>query len=288
MIEIKKAALGTFEDAYPLLHRFRNPSMGREDWRRMLFAYPWPAGDEPRGYIMYDEGVAVGFIGTIFSVRVVHGRRERFANVSSWIVLESHRSSSLTLLAPILRLKSHTVVNTTPSPAAYEIFTACGYQQLEDRVLLLPPLATPRELLGLRHASMTTVPEEVRADLAGEERRYFDDHQRSRAGHILLRRGGRCCWAVATPMRFKRVLRFALVQHASDWQLLWECLALAKWGFFKALGIPALAVDSRFAEGQSVGPALKVRQRRLYRPARRDIGPRCVDGLYSELMGLRA
>ena len=136
---------------------------------------------------------------------------------------------------------------------------------------------------------MTTKAEEIRADLSGEELRCFDDHRRSLAAHILLRRGGRHCWAVATSMHWKRV-RFALVQHASDWQLFWDCLPLAKWGFFRALSAPALAVDARFAAGRRVGSVypLRLPRPRLYRPARSDLDARQVDGLYSEFMGLRA
>jgi hypothetical protein len=288
MIKVQKATLAMFEDIHRLLLEFENPNMRKADWWRMLFQYPWPEEEEERGYVMFDGAKAVGFIGTIFSARELCGKKERFCNLSSWIVLKSHRSRSLELLSPVLRLKSHTLISFTPSPNTHRLFIRFGYQLLEDRVLLLPPLSTPAELARLRRARVTTDPGEVRAGLSGEELRYFDDHRGSIGAHILLRRDGRCCWAVATLMHLKR-FRFALVHHISDRQLFWECLPLAKWGFLKALGAPALAIDSRFAEGRRVPFALswQLAQSRLYRPVHKGLEPALVDGLYSEFMGLR-
>jgi len=68
----------------------------------MLFDLPWPVEEEHRGFILRDGGEAVGFLGTIFSRRTVGGTTCRFCNLSSWIVKESHRSSSLQLILPVL------------------------------------------------------------------------------------------------------------------------------------------------------------------------------------------
>lgn len=286
MITIEKVTAGMFDEVFPLLLGFENPRMSREDWRRMLFQYAWPTVGEDRGYGLFDDGKPVGFIGTLFSERTLGGRVERICHTSSWIVAKSHRARSLSLLAPILRLKSHTIVSDTPSPITSRALTKMGFRVLEDRLLLLPPLATPRELAGLAGASVTTDPDEVRAALSDEELRYFEDHRGVAGAHVLIRRRGRRCWALATPMRWKRC-RFALLHHISDRDLFWECLPLAKWGFWKALRAPALAVDARFAEGRRPPLALSLPCPRLYRPAHDDLPPAMMDGLYSELVALQ-
>jgi hypothetical protein len=288
MSKVQEATPAMFEDIHRLFAGFDNPRMREPDWRRMLFQYPWAAEGDTRGYVLFDGGRAVGFIGTIFSTRQLGGKTERICNLSSWIVAKSHRSRWMELLSPIVRLGSHTVVGSTPTPVAHGLFMKLGYQVLEDRVLLLPPLATPRELLALRGASMTTDVSEIRAALSGEELRCFDDHQGTLGAHILLRRNGRSCWAMATVMHLRGV-RFALLQHVGDRELFWECLPLAKWGFLKTLGAPALAVDARFAEGRRVPFVVtwRLTPGRLYRPLHGGIDPSQIDGLYSEFMGLR-
>jgi hypothetical protein len=288
MITVKSATPAMFEDVHQLLLGFENPKMGKEDWRRMLFQYPWKTEAESRGYVLFDDAKVAGFLGTIFSTRELDGKTERFCHLSSWIVLPSYRSRSLSLLAAVAGLDGHTIVSSTPSPTSQPFFTRLGHRTLEDRVLLLPPLASASELRGLWRASMTTDEKEVQAGLSGETRRCFEDHRGSLGAHVLLRRGGRSCWATATLKR-RRGFRFAVVRHISDRQLFWDCLPLAKLGFLKALRAPALAVDSRFAEGRYVPFAVSYRLRtpRLFRPAHDALRPELVDGLYSELMGLR-
>ncbi|MFT3768680.1 MAG: hypothetical protein QM820_24805 [Minicystis sp.] len=288
MSKVQVATSAMFEDVHRLLRGFPDQRMQKDDWRRMLFAYPWPADDDRRGFVIFDEGRAVGFIGTIFSTREIGGAREQFCNLSCWIVAESHRTRSLELLAAVTRLTSHTLVCPLPAETAQKLLGKLGFRVLEDRVLLLPPMATPRELASLRGASIATDPEEIRAELSDEERRWFDDHRGSVATSILLRRGGRRSWAVATTMHLKH-LPFALVQHISNPDLFWECLPLAKWGFGKAMRAPALAVDARFAAGRRFPFTVTwhLSLPRLYRPAHGGIDPARVDGLYSEMVNLR-
>lgn len=286
MITIQKVTPGMFEDILPLLVELENPRMSEDDWRRMLFHYAWAAEGEDRGYALLDGAKPIGFIGTLFSEREIAGRRERFCHLSSWIVSASHRARSLSLLLPVLRLKDHTLVSTTPSLVVTRLLDKLGFQVLEDQILVLPPLATPRELTALAGASVTTDPEDVRAALSGADLRSFDDH-RSLGAHILLRRGERRCWAMATPMH-KRHCRFAFLQHVSDRDLFWECLPLAKWGFLKALRAPVLAVDARFVRGRRpLALSRRLSFPRLYRPAHGGLEPAVVDGLYSELVALR-
>lgn len=288
MTEIEKATPAMFEDVHRLLVGFENPYMTKDDWRRMLFHYPWSAEEAERGYALFDGKELVGFIGTIFSAREIDGKMERFCNLSSWIVLPKYRARSLELLIATQELTSHTLLAFTPAAVTQKIMARLGYRQLEDRVLLLPPLATLRELVGLGGVSVTANLDEIRAELSGVELRAFDDHQATIGAHILLRRGEETCWAVATPL-LKKHIRFAHVHHLSNPRLFWECLPLAKWGFLKAMRAPALAIDARFAEGYDLPPllSLSMRQPRLYRPSHGDLRPASIDGLYSELMGLR-
>ena len=76
-IEVRPVGVEAFEDIHPLLLNFPT-KMSKEDWRWMLFTYPW--SDSPhRGYAIYAEGKAVGFLGTIFSARPLAGWTARAA-----------------------------------------------------------------------------------------------------------------------------------------------------------------------------------------------------------------
>src|SRR5207245_9937820 len=100
---------------------------------------PW--SDSPyRGYAIYADGKAVGFLGTIFSARPLAGRMERVCSLSSWIVLKEYRHASLSLVTPILNLRDCTILNPTPSPVACALFSQLAFKPLESQPRVVPPL----------------------------------------------------------------------------------------------------------------------------------------------------
>jgi hypothetical protein len=287
-VELRTVGVEAFDEIYPLLAVFKNPHMQKDDWRRMLFTYPWADPSIPqRGYALYAGGRAVGFMGTIFSKRELAGKTEPICSLSSWIVLPEHRDSSLKLVMPILRLKDFTVLNPTPSPEAYGIFKGLGFRPLETERLVLPPLpdmGDPRGALSSRifrsHAALSR-------ELRGPSRAIYDDLRTcSAARHILVRRGGRECYVVATAAH-RRGLPFAEIQHMSDPEAFWRCRVLVHLGLFPSTLAAGLWVDKRFAPERRPFGALSWHSRRLYRPTRKEITPQMIDGLYSEHMALK-
>ena len=164
----------------------------------MLFSAPW--SDNPqRGFALYADGKAVGFIGTIFSKRRIAGRVEPVCSLSSWIMLPDYRSEVLKLLMPILKLRDHNILNPTPSPVAYGIFSQLGFVPLESERLILPPLPDPRHRGDARPDRSPPRRPTSRRQLTGEEAALYRDHSWCAAArHVLLRRGERRCYVVAT------------------------------------------------------------------------------------------
>ncbi len=286
MPEVRPATPDMFEDVYPLLQEFPQSRLSKEDWRRMLFDWPWPTDEPHRGYVLVDGRTIVGFIGTIFSTRRVGGRDHPFCNLSSWIVSPGHRASSLQLLGPILAMRTHTIVNLSPSRVAHEIFSRLGFEGLETYQILIPLIAGPGEMLTGFGVKVTTRPSEIRPQLDEGGRVILDDMGGTLARQLLLRHRGRHCHVIATRSPWKGRWRLAHVHYASDWSLFWELLSPAAWGFFRTLGTLGLRVDDRHALGRR--PRLAVRRELaiplLYRPSSPEITPQTIDGLYSELV----
>jgi hypothetical protein len=284
--EVRAVGEEAFEDIHPLLCGFPTKGMSKEDWRRMLFSYRW--SDNPqRGYALYVDGKAVGFMGTIFSTRILGGREERVCSLSSWIVLPEHRDASIKLVTPVLRLKGHTVLNPTPSPVAYDIFKKLGFLPLESERLVLPPLPGLLEAGRALSGSFSVSREDLERELVGDERRLYDDLSSCAvARHALLRRGTRTCYVVATPIH-RRGIPFAEVQYIGDRDFFWDHRILAHAAFLASTRATGLWVDKRFATGRRTPLAFRWPSRRLYKPTRKEITPEMIDGLYSELMGLR-
>lgn len=256
--------------------------MSRNDWRTMLFDYDWWQGPE-RGFALYADGVAVGFIGTIFSTRLIDGRQQTFCNASSWIVREPFRNASILLLKPILALRDCTLVNLTPNERAYEIFKKFGFKDLESELLLLPPLANPITLRG----SFASDPVKVRATLTENQQDIFDKLSTSaRVSHIVLRDAKASCYVVAT-RRFVRGIPIADIHYVSDREFFWSHRGLAHVALLRTLGAVGMAIDRRCVSGDVPKIALHRRALRLYRPAHPETPPEAIDSLFTELLVLR-
>lgn len=288
MTELRPAFPGQFDEVYPLLREFPDSGMERDEWRRMLFDLPWTVEEPHRGYVLYDAGRAVGFLGTIFSRRVIDGAEHRFCNLSSWIVQEPYRSASLQLVLPVLALKGYTIVNFTASPAAHEVFVRLGFQPLEHRQVLITALGRPVEFLPGGSNQVLTEPGDVRGALDVAGQRIFDDMVGTRTAQVVLIRDGRLSHVVAARTPWKGSSRLAHVLYASDWELVWANPGRLARGLRGPLDTVGLRIDERHIHGLGKLPpfaALRdLAYPLLYRPASPALTPDKVDGIYSELV----
>ena len=146
MITIKKATVKDVDKLLPLLFELDSINQTQKEWQS-LFKFQW---DDQNycGYVMYDGGKAVGFLGLLFSRRVVNDKPNKFCNITSWIVRKEYRRQSLHLLLPVLELDNHTITVLTCNAGTYFITKKLGFIDLEigQRVILpLPflPKSTP-------------------------------------------------------------------------------------------------------------------------------------------------
>ena len=287
--EVRPVHPEDFDALLPLLMRFQNPRMTRDDWRRMLFDLPWKTEEPTRGVALWDGARAVGFLGAIPSERTAGGRTRRFVNLSSWFVEEAHRAESLKLVLPLLADKKRTIVNLSPSKAAAEIFKGLGFAPLETEQVLVPLVTGVTDLLPRVGVGVRTRLDRVREALDAPGRALLDDMKGTQAGQVLLTAGGRTCHVIATRSAWKAHWRLAHVQYASDWDLLWRHPARVAGAFLRVFGTMGLRVDGRHAPEApppfSVVKALA--EPHLFRPEDAGVTPAQIDGLYTEAVGLR-
>jgi len=284
VIELRRVGEDAFDEIYPLLVGFGGNGMSRDHWQRMLFSYPWADGPH-RGFGLYADGKPVGFLGTIFSRRRILGREERFCNFSSWIVDKEHRGASVMLMRPLVaQLPEYTIVGHTPVPVTVAVFSRLGFVPLESEELLLLPIPGVRGALRALGGSFSSAPDVLERELSGDELGIYRDISYTRVHHALLRRGNRRCYLVAR-LGHRRRIRVAELLYIGDREFFWENRVLAQTALAAATGAMLVSVDRRFA-GPRVPFAIRRPRPRLYRPARPDIPPDAIDGLYSELMML--
>ena len=80
MPTIRKASPDDFDYVYPLFGGFHEPRPSKEEFRQ-LFVPRWGSDESHVGFILEENGEAVGYLGTLFSMREINGRMEKFWSV---------------------------------------------------------------------------------------------------------------------------------------------------------------------------------------------------------------
>ena len=278
MPSIQKAYAKDFELIYPLMQEFNNPLLDEADWRA-LFTPHWPAPQDHFGYYIEDDGRAVGFLGTIFSQRMINNRLYNFCNLSTWIVKEEYRGMSLMLLFEVLKLKDYTITNFTAYRVA-SILRKFGFTDLAVSVDVFLPLFNPAGLVsGIR---LYSDPADLTSRLQGESQKIYQDHARLKGRYELLEKDSDQCLLVFDVVKRKR-LPVARIQHISNPQFFAHQINRFAYSFCLKNRLSGIFVPGNLLKGNSAHPAMVIpqRQTQLYRSA--DLRAEDIDSLYSEL-----
>ena len=95
MVSIRKALASDFEEIYLffLKNHTTTTSIPKDDWRK-LFIRHWCKPEDSFGYVIIDNDRIRGFLGTIFSYRLINDSLQKFCNLSTWVVSKDYRSYS--------------------------------------------------------------------------------------------------------------------------------------------------------------------------------------------------
>jgi hypothetical protein len=290
-LRVEKTVPGDFEDIYPLLLRFNNPHITKQQWQN-LFIDHWNLKKGYCGYKMRHGEETVGFIAYILSRKFIRQRWEPFCNISSWIVKPEFRSNSIDLLYPLLELKDHTIISFTPTPGAYKVETKLfKLKVLDGAEVILPvlpklPLGRKKKLKILtrnRHAD-----DAILQHLTEEEKRIFQDHAAFDSTHVVVLAEQGTLYLILRRV-YKRHMPFVKLYYVNHLPLFQNNLEELRFRLPLAVKTCGIVVDSRFLSDKQV-PLKKTKSfylPMLYKSDR--LQPHEVDYLYSEffLLGLR-
>ena len=170
-------------DIEPICRLMASPLVPLPFWRRML-AYSWLAAEEKPdlGAVIVAGSEIVGFLGAMYSNRMIEGKLERFCNVFGWLVKPEYRHYSVPLLSFLVQRPGFTFFNVTPADHVVPIFNRIGFRLADElRYVCRPRL---NMLLGGR-SKVTVVREDEVTEglLGGPQFRIFQDH----FGHSVRR-----------------------------------------------------------------------------------------------------
>ncbi|MEX6506198.1 N-acetyltransferase family protein [Jiella sp. M17.18] len=272
---VRPAEERDIDAAVALLHERMNAKIPPERWRRLL-DYPWRPEGVERGWLVEDRGRIVGFMGTVYSDRMVAGAPKRFCDLSSWYLLSDYRGDGTgdALLQAGMAQPGVTYQTMTARRATGRKIRALGFSILDETRSLYRPQ-------GAAAIPVERDPDVIRARLSEPDRRSFDLHRDFDVHHALVGEAG--VWIVWQRKLKGDSIAYHEILHAADPGF----LSAHAQGIAEAIvsgerGV--LAVDSRWiSPGDDAGAIEAIPLPRWHRPAA-GVGARDVDHLYSEVI----
>ena len=280
MTVVRQATQDDLDLIFPLFKGFATHSqVDPEDWKK-IFGKLWDRQDSCCGYVLMDGKEAVGFLGTIFSQRLIKGIPRDFCNLTSWIVKPDYRSESLSLLFPLMGRKDLTLTNFTASNRVIEVLLKVGFHSLEDHFQMILPIPLPA--IGFKVHFDAEIIENT---LHGDNLRIFLDHKKLHCEHILLEFQNDQCYLVLNPAR-KRNLPVMYVDYISNLGFFMKYIQRYTFSICRKLQVFGLMTGEHNLRGSRFALALRVKRRHALLYRSKDVSPENIDTLYSEIQVL--
>ena len=281
MVSLREVDITMFGQFYPLLRQI-NPELSKAEWYR-VFTPGWESPEDYCGYGLFDGAEMVGFLGFVFSQRTIDGRLEKFCNLTSWIVRESHKGHSISLMLALRKLKDYTITDFSATGGAIEISKRLGFQVLDDRVTVLPniPLTI---LVPQPELNIITEKSVIYQKLAPSEQKIFADHEALPRCHHLLVEKDRSCYIIFNLVKNAK-FPFVHIQYLGNAELFVRHSLVIRQAIDALCGYTSwVIVDHRMLNG--LKPLfcfnLPIEVCRLYKSP--TLKPEQIDNLYSELV----
>lgn len=112
------------------------------DWMTGLKT-AWEGSRPNYGFLMKDDGKVVGGIGAYYAERAIRGKIEKFCNITSWCVLDSHRKFSMQLAMHVVKQEGYHFTDFSPTKVVAGVLQFLKFAPLEDAVAVVPNLPLP-------------------------------------------------------------------------------------------------------------------------------------------------
>ncbi|NOZ34227.1 MAG: hypothetical protein GXO80_02890 [Chlorobi bacterium] len=185
---VREAKYDDFEKVYPLLYKLNNKTLSKNDWKR-IFENNFETDMGFCGYVIEDEDEIHGFLGAVFSNRIIAGKEYKFCNLTSWIVEKKYRAKSLILLMKIHKLKGYVFTNFTPSKTVYPILKKLGYKDVENRKFLIKPIPVFSSKIRILTSGFENL-------LDDNELKIYEQHKKFNLGFFIAKSKSDYCFIV--------------------------------------------------------------------------------------------
>lgn len=284
MFSIRKAVKEDFEAVYPLLFELNSTQLTKDDWRR-LFINHCGTDENYYGHILLNRDVVIGFLGLIFSHRLIDGTVQKFCNMTSWIIKKEYRGKGLGrfMLQHLLHLKEYTIVDLTATNGTVNLLKEYGFKELETEYVIIPPF--PGIGYVTNRCSVLVGHDAVISSVDKENSKIYHDHKTFKCIHVVLKTPHEYCYIIAVKVIRKKKFIFAEIHYISNIQMFIKHIQHVRISLCLRLRVCGLLLEKRILRGYEIKSSVikSLPPVRFYKSDVLDKS-RITDNLYTELL----
>ena len=108
----------------------RNSNL-KSDKVKKIISCNWVSNIQSYGFILKDHKEIVGYLGCLYSKRIINKKKLIFGNTTNWIVLEKYRQHSLKLLMELMK-KNYVFTFFADNDVSSKIHEMLGFKKLDS------------------------------------------------------------------------------------------------------------------------------------------------------------
>jgi GNAT superfamily N-acetyltransferase len=275
--EIRPATIADIEPVCSLLHEHMDARFSPDRWRRLM-TYRWLDDKPDFGRVAIVDGRLVGFVGMVYSDRVLEGRRHRIVNICAWCLNKAHRKAGFgfELMRSAIADDAMSYTILTSSSRSVSLLEAIGYRILDDDRRIWIAKGDPTGL------EIEQDPSRILRRVDSVARDMLRDHDGLPVRPVLLADRTGSCLAVFSVAKKRDDVSYYDVLHLTNPLFLAARAQAIADGLLPRDRKAVLAVDTRLLQGHANdGTAERLLVPRYYKSS--TLQPGQIDNMYSEL-----
>jgi RimJ/RimL family protein N-acetyltransferase len=275
--EIRPATMADIEPLCSLLHEHMDARFSPDRWRRLM-TYRWLDDKPDFGRVAIVDGRLVGFVGMVYSDRVLEGRRHRIVNICAWCLNKAHRKAGFgfELMRSAIADDAMSYTILTSSSRSVSLLEAIGYRILDDDRRIWIAKGDPTGL------EIEEDPSRILRRVDSVARDMLRDHDGLPIRPVLFADRTGSCLAVFSVAKKRDDVTYYDVLHLTNPLFLAARAQAIADGLLPRDRKAVLAVDTRLLQGHANdGTAERLLVPRYYKSS--TLQPGQIDNMYSEL-----
>ena len=251
------------------------------DRSKKIVSCKWINTIKNYGFFLREKKKIVGYLGCLYSYRLINNKKIIFGNMTNWIVLKQYRQHSIKLLSKLMKQKNCILTNFTANKKVSKVLQLFGFKNLDNKEITFNLFS----LIFLNFLNFNTKILETKQinDLNVKYKKIINDHKEFKTISLMLKSKKKKVFCFFLKRPSGRLGNVKLM-YSSDYNFLNKRLPYILFFFIKKFKIFSLSIDNRFLKKKFFLVKESFKNKSFF--YKKPINKKEIDLLYSEFFGM--